>query len=299
MTTEGVAARKRGPGPGGKPVAGILSILRSQRGTTGEKGTRLIEFILANAEDIIGMSVTDIADAVDVSESYVIKICRQLGVNGLQQLKISIGQDLVTPTQFIQEDLNAGDDVATANKKIFHANIAALQETLNTLDAAQMERAVDYILNADRIELYGIGSAAPIAADAHYRMMRIGLRTRMTDDAHLQAVSASLCDNRTAVITISHSGSTKETIAATRLAHLAGAKTILITGYKKSPIQRYCDVVLQTMARETKFRSEAMASRIAQLTIVDALIANLALRRHDISVTTLQHTFEVLGDKRF
>ena len=291
--------RKRGPGVGGQPIAGILSIMRAQRRSMGDKGGNLIEFILENPEEFMGMSVTDLAEAAKLSESYIVKICRQLGVSGLQQLKISVAQDLVAPTQFIQEDLVAGDDVATTNKKIFHANIAALQDTLNSLNPHDMARAVELILKAKRIELYGIGSAAPIAADAHYRMMRIGLYTRMADDSHLQAVSASLADERTTVITISHSGSTQETIAATRLAKEAGANTILVTGYRKSPIQKYCDVVLHTIARETKFRTEAMTSRIAQLSIIDALIANLALKRHDASIQTLQRTFEVLGQKRF
>ncbi|SLJ91301.1 MurR/RpiR family transcriptional regulator [Novosphingobium mathurense] len=281
------------------PPVGVLSRMRTAKPGMGEKGAGVIDFILARPEDFMGMSVTDLAEATGVSESYVIKICRQLGLNGLQQLKVAVGQDLVAPTQFIHEDLETGDDIATTNRKIFHANIAALQDTLNVLSAGDMKKAVELILEADRIELYGIGSAAPVAADAHYRMMRIGLLTRMADDSHLQAVSASLANERVTVITISHSGSTQETIAATRLAKEAGARTILITGFRKSPIQRYCDVVLHTMARETKFRTEAMTSRIAQLSIVDALIANLALARHDRSVEALQHTFDVLGQKRF
>jgi DNA-binding MurR/RpiR family transcriptional regulator len=53
------------------------------------------------------------------------------------------------------------------------------------------------------------------------------------------------------------------------------------------------------MARETKFRTEAMTSRIAQLGIVDALIACLALADYDDAVTTIRRTFDVLSIKRF
>jgi DNA-binding MurR/RpiR family transcriptional regulator len=152
---------------------------------------------------------------------------------------------------------------------------------------------------AERVELYGIGSAAPIAEDAHYRMLRIGIDCKVAIDSHVQAISASLTGPKVATITVSHSGSTVETITATQLAKKAGARTIVITNYGKSPIQAHADVVLYTMARETQFRTEAMASRIAQLAIVDALIACLALKDYEKSVETIQRTFDVLSTKRY
>jgi RpiR family carbohydrate utilization transcriptional regulator len=42
-----------------------------------------------------------------------------------------------------------------------------------------------------------------------------------------------------------------------------------------------------------------MTSRIAQLAIIDALIACFGLARHDKSVETIAKTFEVLAIKRF
>ncbi len=291
--------RRPGPVGAGKPIAGILQLLRERRTNIGQKGQGLIDFILENPQDFMGMSIGEIATASGISESYVVKISREFGLSGVQHLKLSVGHDLVIPVREIQEDLDESDGTQTINEKVFAANIAALQDTLHSLSGEAMKSAVKILLSADFIELFGIGSAAPIAADAHYRMMRIGLRTRMSDDSHIQAVSASLADTKTAVITISHSGSTQETIAATRLAKASGAKTIVITGYKRSPIQRYADVVLHTIARETRFRTEAMTSRIAQLSIVDALIANLAHARKDQSIETLRHTSEVIAQKRF
>ncbi|MEJ0038992.1 MAG: hypothetical protein WDO68_23505 [Gammaproteobacteria bacterium] len=52
------------------------------------------------------------------------------------------------------------------------------------------------------------------------------------------------------------------------------------------------------MARETKFRTEAMSSRIAQLSVADALVANVALARHDQAIETLKKTFDVLSLRR-
>lgn len=51
------------------------------------------------------------------------------------------------------------------------------------------------------------------------------------------------------------SGSTHETVMATRLAKEAGARTICITNFGRSPIQAYADIVLTTMVRPGWFRS--------------------------------------------
>jgi DNA-binding MurR/RpiR family transcriptional regulator len=74
---------------------------------------------------------------------------------------------------------------------------------------------------------------------------------------------------------------------------------VCITNFGKSPIQQFADVLLLTMARETQFRTEAMTSRLAQLAIIDVLIACLALRDYDRSVASIGRTFDVLSLKRY
>ncbi|SFU10688.1 SIS domain-containing protein [Mesorhizobium sp. YR577] len=128
------------------------------------------------------------------------------------------------------------------------------------------------IRKAKRVEVFGIGSAAHIAEDTNYRLLRIGINSRASVDSHVQAITASLADKDVAVITISHSGSTVETLTATRLARETGATTIAITNFGKSPLLAHTDIVLNTLARKTQFRVETMTSRIAQLAIVDTLI---------------------------
>ena len=280
-------------------VNGVLARLAAMRPSLAPTGQRIADFIMANAADVVHMSVTEVSERVEASEGSVVGLCQQVGTTGFQQLKIALAQDLVQPIQLIHEDLKRQDNTATIIEKIFHSDIQALRDTLSVLDAAAMCKAAELIRSAERVEVYGIGSAAPIAEDIQYRMLRIGINCKVVADSHVQAISASLTDSKVATITVSHSGSTQETIAATRLAKESGAHTICITNYGKSPIQAFADVVLYTMAKETQFRTEAMTSRIAQLGIVDALIACLALSDYNKAVKTIKHTFDVLSIKRY
>jgi RpiR family transcriptional regulator, carbohydrate utilization regulator len=259
---------------------------------------RLAEFIIESPNRVIETSITELAETAGVSEGSVVSLCRQAGARGFQQLKIVLARELVTDLQFIHEDLDAEDDTARIIGKIFQSNVECIQATQQSLDLGAMERAAQAIKAAQRVEVYGIGSATPIALDAQYRLLRIGIQATAQVDSHVQAISASRTDKNVAVISISHSGSTTETLAATRLAHEAGATTIAITSAARSPITRYADIVLNTVARETRFRTEAMTSRIAQLAIVDGLISLVAMADQERATQTLRATFDVLSIKR-
>ena len=294
---EAVAEKRKGFSASG--LEGALDRLRALRGNLPPTAARIADFFVAHAAEVVHMSVTEVAERTGASEGSVISLCQQLGARGFQQVKIALARDLVQPVQFIHEDLARSDDTATVIEKIFRSDLQALHDTMKALDTSAMDAAVAAIRRARRVELYGIGSAAPIAEDANYRLLRIGIESKVVVDSHVQAISASLTGPDVATITISHSGSTLETVAATKLAREAGATTICITNFGKSPLLAFADIVLHTMARETHFRTEAMTSRIAQLAIIDALIACLSLADYEKALATIGKTFDVLSTKRF
>lgn len=280
------------------PLSGVLDRIKAMRRSLPPTAGRIADFFTDHAPDVINMSVTEVADCCEASEGSVVSFCQLLGARGFQQVKIAVARDLVEPVQFIHEDLNLDDDLGTVAKKVFNSGLQAIQGTLKALSLDELGRAIAAIRSANRVEVFGIGSAAPIAEDANYRLFRIGIDSRVSVDSHVQAIVASQSSPRTTTLTISHSGSTPETLEATKLAKEAGATTIVVTNFGRSPLLQFADIVLHTLARETQFRSEAMTSRIAQLAVLDALIAGLALADYDRSVATLNRTFEVLASKR-
>jgi DNA-binding MurR/RpiR family transcriptional regulator len=287
-------AKSRGAGNGA--AIARLSMLLENLPPVARK---IADFILANRAEVIHMSITEVAEKAEVSEGSIVGLCQQLGVKGFQGLKIDLAQGLLEPIKLIHEDVERDDDVTTVVEKIFRSDIQALTDTLAVLDTTALGRAAELFAKALWIEIYGIGSSAPVANDTYHRFIRLGLNCKVVTDSHAQAVSASQLDDRAAVLTISHSGSTIETVAATRLAKEAGATTVCITNFGKSPILAFADIVLYTAARETLFRTEAMTSRIAELAIVDALTATIALSNYERSLETIKRTFEVLSTKRF
>ncbi|WP_172183634.1 MurR/RpiR family transcriptional regulator [Bradyrhizobium aeschynomenes] len=283
----------------GPAATGILSRVRELQNELPPKARQIAELVLARPEPFIHMSITEVAEACGVSEGTIVSFCRRVGVRGFQELKIMLARDLIEPVRLIQEDLHRGDDPATVTDHIFAAHAASLQETRRLLSMDALAQAAKLLREARRIEIYGIGSSAPVAQDLSYRLLQLGLAANAIVDSHVQAVSAGMTGPEVATVTVSHSGSTVETVLATRLAQAAGARTIGITRLGKSPLAAHCEVLLYTVANETRYRPEAMSSRVAQLAIIDTLVSCCALTDTERSVEKLQHAARILSEKRY
>lgn len=282
-----------------KPFIGLPIVrLRTLVDTLPPAAQSIAVVVLEQPAAVLEMTVEQLARAARVSEGSVISLCHKLGAKGFPELKIALAHELAQTRKLLHEDIVRGDSAARVIEKIAMSHRTAIDDTTGVLDPASVEQAVKILSKTKRIELYGIGSAAPIAEDAAYRFLRLGLDARAMVDSHSQAISATFAGPDVATITISHSGRTRETLLATRLAKESGARTIAITNYGRPPLLKHCDVALFTAAVETRYRMEAMASRVAQLLVIDVLYARLALEHWDHSLSAIERTYKVLTEKR-
>lgn len=280
------------------PTSGLARIRAAYSGLS-PKFQGIVDHILEQPHDVVHLSISELAEVTRCSEATIFRLCRQLGYKGYQDLKIALAGDLAEePMQNIHEDVGPEDSMMTVAQKIFHSNILGITDTLQVLDEAALEAAVQLLDKAKKVCFYAVGGSAPIAADAYHKFIRAGLDCVAHSDTHLQLMTAALLDKDCVVVGISHSGSSKDTLEAIQIAKSVGAKTIALTSYKKSPLAQVADIKLYTSTRETSFRTEAISARIAQLCIIDALYVGLSLARKEQTLDNLQKIREVISVKR-
>ena len=163
---------------------------------------------------------------------------------------------------------------------------------------ATLDRAIDAVTRARRVDIYGIGASGFVAQDLHQKLHRIGLLSSVWPDPHAALTSAALLGPDDVAMAISHTGTTIDTIEALRVAERRGATTIAITNFPESPLAVHAALVLTTAARETTFRSGAMSSRIAQLAVVDCVFVGVAQRSYERTVQALERTFAAVQARR-
>lgn len=252
-----------------------LGQIRSHYARLSEKEKKIADYILNNPENIIHSTINDVAEDLNVADATVFRFCKRIGFKGFQAMKITLAAEIIEPIQQIHEEISESDDERIVMEKVFQSNIHTLKSTLNLIDETAIEQAVDLLLNAGRVDFYGTGGSAVIAMDAYHKFIRTGIKVFTFMDSHFQIMSASQLTKHDVAVVISHSGTNKDTMNILKTAKKNGAKIIGITGYPKSPLAQNSDVVLYTSAEETEYRSEALSSRIAQLSLIDALYVNV------------------------
>ncbi|NKE06843.1 MurR/RpiR family transcriptional regulator [Mesobacillus selenatarsenatis] len=262
------------------------------------KEKAVADYILKNTQEIIHLSITEFAEHASVAEATIFRFCKRLGFRGYQAFKIAMASELVEPIKNIHEEIKEEDEVVTLAQKVFAGHIEAMKETLNLLDAKVLENIIDVLGKATRIDFYGSGGSSAIALDAYHKFLRTGIHCNAHSDGHQQIISAALLGPGQAAIGISHSGSNKDVIEALKIAKANGAVTIAITGHYKSPLSKEADFVLYTTSRETLFRSEALASRLVQLSLIDVLHVAVSVTRQEQTLGNLQKIREAISIKR-
>jgi RpiR family transcriptional regulator, carbohydrate utilization regulator len=275
-----------------------LGKIRSYYARLSEKEKKIANYILDNPDKIIHCTINEVAEDLNVADATVFRFCKRLGFKGYQAMKIALASEVVTPMKHIHEEISDQDNEKAISEKIFKSNIRTLENTLQILDYNSLQKAVQLIQEADRVEFYGTGGSVVVAIDAFHKFIHSGVKAFAFPDSHFQLMSASQLTKNDVAVVISHTGTNNDTIKILNTAIESGAKTIGITSFPKSPISQNVDVALYTSSDETEYRSEALASRIAQLSLIDALYVNLMILNKDKAKNSLEKVRNAISETR-
>ncbi|MGY0004997.1 MurR/RpiR family transcriptional regulator [Micromonospora sp. I033] len=264
---------------------------------------RVARLVVADPADAARRTITDLATAAETSEATVIRFCRSVGMDGYPQLRIRLAAEAarrVEPpdARVVGGDIPPGADLAQIIATIAFNDARAVEETAEQLDPAVCEQVVEAIGAAGRIDVYGAGASGFVASDFQQKLHRIGRTAFYFPDVHTALTSAALLGRGDVAVGISHTGTTSDVIEVLEQARARGATTVALTNFPRSPITEVADHVLTTAARETTYRSGAMASRLAQLTVVDCLFVGVAARNRAKARKALEVTAEAVRSRR-
>lgn len=282
-----------------RDLRGGLARIRSVCSSLAPAEQKVANYILQNYEKAIYLSVTQLAEGSGVGESTVIRFCQNAGFRGYQELKLVLARDLVEPEENISEGITNQDSLEVVAKKIGYANSKALEDTFRVMELKELQSAIDTIVNARKVEFYGVGASGVTGLDAKFRFMRLGIMCDAITDSHVQMMSAATLCADDAAVGISFSGSTKDVVGSLAKAKERGAKVICITAYARSPIAKVSDIKLITASNETPLGSGSLRSKIAQLHILDLLYTGVALRLGPKGRHYTELTAEAVLDKLY
>lgn len=276
----------------------ILHKIRSNYDDMGRSEKRIADYILKNPQKIISLSISELAQSCGSGNATVVRFSRRLGFSGYQEFKLHFASE-INSSSAVDSAIKKSDSCYDIFRKRINDISVSLKNTESVIDIEQLDKAAKYIMNAKRIIIFGLGNSAAIALDASHKFLRLGLDAQAVCDNHMQAIVASHLDENAVAIGISHSGSSKDIVEALQLAKNKKATTICITNYGNSPILSVSDIRLFTQSEETKRSILAMSSRIAQLTIFDAIYTYIVINQDKQSLGAIYNTESALQGKKY
>ena len=248
----------------------ILTILQSQAHTFS-KGQRLIAKYITEAYDKAAfMTASKLGKKVGVSESTVVRFAVELGYDGYPSMQKAIQEMVLNRLTSVQRievanDRMEGQDVVST---VLRADAEKLRQTEELLDRQEFAKAVQAILDTDRVYILGVRSAAPLAQFLgyylNYMSTNIHVVTTSGEGEMFEKIVAIKPDD--VVIAISFPRYSSATVKAAQYCRSAGATVIGLTDSRLSPLGQSDMVSL-------------VDSLVAPMSVINALIVAIAAKR--------------------
>ena len=209
--------------------------------------------ILQDPVQVSWMNISKLAEHSDTSVASVVRFSKTVGYKGFPEFRMALvgevsrmGQAGIDISE-LDSGITVEDSPAEIIRKIAAADALAIQATAQRLDVASFSAAVDAWEKAKTIGLFGVAAGGFVAMDLQLKLNRQGKSAIAWRDSHNALTSLSLLGPGDALVAISHSGMTVDTVDVMQEFKNRGVTIILITNALRSPATTVADIVLFTL----------------------------------------------------
>ena len=266
----------------------------SSKFSKGQK--KLADFIKEDYDKAAFLTAAKMGEEVGVSESTVVRFAMALGYDGYPGFQKALGEMVRTKLNSIQRmEVTYGrisqGEILTS---VLQSDIDKIKLTMQSIDHESFELAVETILNAKKIYVIGIRSCAPLASFLGFYLNLIcdnvvAVHTNSSSEIFEQLIRI---DEDDVIIGISFPRYSMRTLKALEFASNRKAKVITLTDSVHSPMTLYSSCNL--IARSDM--ASIVDSLVAPLSVVNALVVALCMKKQDEVITTLE-TLERIWDE--
>lgn len=236
---------------------------------------RIAQKIVENPKVFITLSMAQLSKEINVSQGSINNFSKKITGGGFSNLKLILAQELPEIEKENHEFSNIEKNFEHTPEKAFEKSNKALKNTVTLNSEETIKNVVKKLLNAKRIELYGIFRSGIIAKDFSYQLLQLGLPATYVDDVLLSPVSSLMLDDKSVVIAISSSGRTKDIIDAVKIAKEKGVYVICLTAHKSSPLSKLANETLISAYSGESMTGESNEARLAQMFLVNCICSQL------------------------
>ncbi len=246
---------------------------------------KVADYLLSHTGSYRNLTLDRIAREAEVSQPTVLRFIRAMGYSGFKEFRYVLAEEKEEKTGTWDHILygfpfTEYDHVEDVPAKLISTTIEHLKDTLRNISPDTLKEVVQALVRAEKIAVYYVENSACTASDLVTKLLYLGMNCCAYNDYYMQNVSAGNLTEKDVAVGISYSGNSRSTVDAMRTAHENGVKTIAITNFENSLIEKYSDLVLRT-SNQQHFYGDAIFSRVSQLAVVDMIYTGIMLSDYE------------------
>jgi len=255
--------------------------MRAVREDLSSNEKMIADFILENSGLIRDYSSQNLAAAVGVSQSSIIKFSQKLNYRGFTDLKLAIHEYVVKSDrdeETVERNGIKQGKLDSLPQQLYTIKNEALLTTMELNDEQRILSAVELLETAKRIQVVALGSGSLVARNFSSMLIQIGKSVIAEVDTYTQLSSVMTLGKGDVICVISFSGQSANMVKITQQARKAGVSIISLTNYNANPIRSLADVPLYSVDRKGDFEFPQIISTASQQHVADLLCTYLLKR---------------------
>lgn len=256
----------------------LFEVLNANYTSMSKSHKKIADFIINHYDQAVFMTAAKLGAVLDISESTVVRFAMALGYSGYPEFQKDLEECVKLKLSAVQkmEAKYGRSSQSEVLVSVLESDMEKIQHTIDNLDPAAFETAMDIIMNARNIYIMGLRSNEPLAGFLHFylNMFRgnvIRVNTTSVTETFEQMIRISEED---CFIGISFPRYSMRTLKAMEFANDRNAKVIAITDSQHSPMNLYSSCNL--FARSDMV--SIVDSLVAPLSLINALVVGLCMR---------------------
>lgn len=267
---------------------------------------KVAEYMLDHMDDMENMTLAKMADAAEVSQPTVLRMLRRSGYDGFKEVKIAILKDKIRERDS-KDDANdkilgipfhKGEKIEDVPGRIVVNTIELLNDSLKSISAKELEKAVHAIARAGRVGVFSVEDSNPVAIDLQTKLMYLGISCEYNCDYYLQSIQAGHMSPGDVAIGISYTGTSINTVDVLKSARSRGATTIAVTNFTDTPLAEAADIMILTSDRQF-LQGNDIFSRTVHMAVVDMIYVGLMTLDYDGYSEQLEKSGRMISKRRY
>lgn len=255
-----------------------------------ESEKEIAKFILNHGDDVLSMSVKELAKHTYTSPATIVRLCKKIGLEGYNDFKIKYSAELQYDLHRSQRiDVNFPFEKDDSYPSICHKLASLSQEviadTIKLIDFQQLDKIIDLLYQFFDIDIYGSGNSLLAAMSFQHKMMRIARNVNLKV-LHGEQVFMSYNTNPNRIgMIISYSGETNELIQVAQTLKEKKTPIIVLTSVGDNRLSHYADYVLNIGSREKIFTKIApFASQASMEYLLNVIFSCIFQRDYEQNI---------------